>query len=117
MPWWCRSTSCSGPPGAAAARGELGLAERAARAITVRGGQAPALLSVAWNAARAGNLARAEQIVASIADQEWRQLGLHAIQAHRDAPPAARTELDTPPAFHPRPETASAICLRRKNPS
>ena len=92
----------------AAARGELGLAERAARAITVRGGQPPALLSVAWNAARAGNLARAEQIVASIADQEWRQLGLHTIQAQRDAPPAAPTELDTPPTFHPRPKTASA---------
>jgi len=92
----------------AAARGELDLAERAARAITVRGGQPPALLSVAWNAARAGDLARAEQIVASIADQEWRQLGLHAIQAQRDAPLAARTEPDTPPAFPPRPETADA---------
>ena len=74
----------------AAARGELDLAERAASAITARGGRSPALLSVAWEAARARNLARAEQIVGSIADQEWRMLGLHAIHAQRDVPATAR---------------------------
>jgi tetratricopeptide (TPR) repeat protein len=87
----------------AAARGEFDLAETAAHAITVRGGQAPALLSVAWEAIRAGDLARGEQIVASIADHEWRRLGLCAINAQLDAPLAA----------HTRPEAVSARTNRK----
>ena len=90
----------------AAARGELDLAERAASAITVRGGQAPAVLSVVWEAARMGDLARAERMVASIADQNWRHLGLYAIEAQRTAPTAVRNQHGNPLTAHPRAETA-----------
>jgi hypothetical protein len=94
----------------AAVQGELGLAEQAARAITVRGGQPPALLSVAWEAARVGDLTRADQIVASIADREWRELGLYAIYAQRHAPlgELGLYAIDTPPADHPGSDTTSA---------
>ena len=90
-----------------AAREDLDLAERAARAITVRGGQPPALLSVVWEATRAGNLARAERIAASIADQEWRWLGLQAIHAQRDAPPAIHIQPNITLSTRPRRETGS----------
>jgi hypothetical protein len=92
----------------AAARREFDLAERAARAITVRGGQPPALLNIAWEAARVSDLARAERMVASIGDQEWRRLGLHAIHAQRDASSAVRPQRNTTSATHPWPETTSA---------
>ncbi len=69
-----------------AARGDIRLAEKAARAITVRGGRSPALLSVAWEASRIGDLTRATQIVESIPDQRWRELGLYAIHVQHAAP-------------------------------
>jgi tetratricopeptide (TPR) repeat protein len=84
-----------------AAQLEFDLAEHAARAITVRGGRSPALLAVAWEATRTGDLTRAERIVASITDPEWRNLGTHVIQAQRDAPTAVQTQTDNAPAEHP----------------
>jgi tetratricopeptide (TPR) repeat protein len=92
----------------AAALGELVLAERAARAITAYGGQSPAMLSVAWEAARVGDLTRAEQIVVSIADHEWRQLGLHAIHAQRGVPTAVPTQPDSLPVTQCGPKVTSA---------
>jgi hypothetical protein len=72
------------------------------------------LLSVTWEAARVGDLARAEQIIASIADQEWRALGLYAVHAQRDAPPATRTQFGTSATAHPRLKTISATDVEQR---
>jgi hypothetical protein len=48
-----------------------------------------------------GDLARAERIVGSITDPEWRNLGTDVIQAQRDAPPAVQTQTDNAPVEPP----------------
>jgi hypothetical protein len=63
---------------------------------------------VAWEAARVGDLACADQLVASISDQEWRGLGLYAIHVQRDAPPDIPTQHDARLVAHPRSEKTSS---------
>jgi hypothetical protein len=48
------------------------------------------MLSVVWEGTRMGDLARAERMVASITDPNWRHVGLRALEGQRTAPAAVR---------------------------